>query len=121
MPTASSSPPADIDPTDSSEEASKSNQDLAKKDLITQNTLALEAQVEQRPLAKKQEELLETNGQAESEQIAVVAPQIRGQQNASVEPESTQFVKVKAVRKALLKNDDTELIRVGKVSLYYLI
>ncbi|KAF8140463.1 hypothetical protein EV363DRAFT_1501642 [Boletus edulis] len=65
--------------------------EVESKALLTQNSLALEAQVEERPLAKKQEELQDTE-----HTIA-----------------STGDVKAEHPRKALLKNDDVELRRVG--------
>ncbi|KAH9947104.1 hypothetical protein B0H21DRAFT_740322 [Amylocystis lapponica] len=69
-------------------------------ELLTRNTLALEAQVEERPLAKKQEELQEAptgSGSDAAETAHVCCP------------------KEKAPRKALLKNDDAELVRVRKI------
>ncbi|KAI9570383.1 hypothetical protein HD554DRAFT_2321490 [Boletus coccyginus] len=65
--------------------------EIVSKALLTQNSLVLEAQVEERPLAKKQEEL----------------------QDAEHTIASTSNVKAEHPRKALLKNDDVELRRVG--------
>jgi len=77
------------------------------KDLLTRNSLALEAQIEQRPLAKKQEEFEEAqaklSGPAPPETQSV---QEEGRQNLGPQ---------KAMHKALLKNDDTELERLSKV------
>ncbi|KIK94105.1 hypothetical protein PAXRUDRAFT_828314 [Paxillus rubicundulus Ve08.2h10] len=67
--------------------------ELESKALLTQNSMALEAQVEERPLAKKQEALQDaTNAVAPIEQPKTDHP-----------------------RKALLKNDDAELRRVGEL------
>ncbi|KAF9245912.1 hypothetical protein BU15DRAFT_70971 [Melanogaster broomeanus] len=63
------------------------------KALLTQNSLALEAQVEERPLAKKQEEL--------QDETDAVTP--------------TEKLKTDHPRKALLKSDDVELRRVREL------
>ncbi|TDL28166.1 hypothetical protein BD410DRAFT_870451 [Rickenella mellea] len=85
--------------------------DVAKNELITQNTLALEAQVEERPLARKQEELLESVGHPVDEMVESQPP------IAASNPESppVHLMNVKPTSKALLRNDDVELIRVGKL------
>ncbi|KAJ7103031.1 hypothetical protein B0H15DRAFT_810663 [Mycena belliarum] len=84
--------------------------ELTEKAMLTQNTIALEAQVEERPLAKKQEEL----------QVASADPPTAiGSQAASKDTkiaESTVPAPEKPPRKAaLLKNDDHELQRLGKI------
>jgi len=80
------------------------------KALLTQNSLALEAQVEERPLAKKQEEL----------QGIVIWSKSCSCNDTSTDAEhtvvSTGNIKAEHPRKALLKNDDVELRRVGTVS-----
>ena len=80
--------------------------------MLTQNSLALEAQVEERPLAKKQEEL----------QGIVIRSKSYSYNDTSTDTEhtvaSTGNVKPEQPRKALLKNDDMELRRVGTVSNY---
>ncbi|KAI0334357.1 hypothetical protein GY45DRAFT_1351503 [Cubamyces sp. BRFM 1775] len=88
--------------------------EIEKNEILSRNTQALEAQVEERPLAKKQEELQETvNGEAApSDQPATdVAPATNGS-DASAEQKPKRE---RHVRKALLKNDDTELERVKKI------
>ncbi|KAH9897828.1 hypothetical protein C8Q73DRAFT_788059 [Cubamyces lactineus] len=88
--------------------------EIEKNEILSRNTQALEAQVEERPLAKKQEELQETaNGDSTSaDQPATgVAPATNGS-----DPSAEQKPKrERHVRKALLKNDDTELERVKKI------
>ena len=76
--------------------------------MLTQNSLALEAQVEERPLAKKQEELQTVSN--ESGRTTDL--------NAPSDAPSSEKVQERdaSPRKALLKNDDTELNRVGNVS-----
>ena len=81
--------------------------------MITRNSLALEAQVEERPLAKLQEELQEAvNGELASETPASHSASSE-RENTSKPPETPGE---KHHRKALLKNDDTELQRVKGVS-----
>lgn len=86
--------------------------DAARGFILKQNTAALEAQVEDRPLARKQEELEEQNGaQPTDENGAVTAT------NGSPSPQPAA-PKDKVVRNALLTNNDTELQRVQKVCSY---
>lgn len=84
--------------------------EIESKAMLTQNSLALEAQVEERPLAKKQEELQGT---------AIWSKSCSGN-DTSTDAEhtivSTDNVKAEHPKKALLKNDDVELRRVGAVS-----
>jgi RNA polymerase II subunit A C-terminal domain phosphatase len=77
--------------------------------LVTENNAALDAQLEERPLAKKEKELQEHEEAAELEHTESPTP------SASESPEPTPQ-NHHHHRKALLKNDDTELERVGKVS-----
>lgn len=86
--------------------------ELMQKNMIDQNSLALEAQVEERPLAKKQEEL-----EASPSEQTPAAP------GAPVNPPSGPETRGggtkkrnKAPPKALLRNDDFELHRVRNVS-----
>ncbi|KAG9314177.1 hypothetical protein JVU11DRAFT_4963 [Chiua virens] len=88
-PSTSVVPPPSPDPLAQPEESECVENE--SKTLLTQNSLALEAQVEERPLAKKQEEL----------------------QDAEPSVASKDSVKTEYPRKALLKNDDVELRRVG--------
>ena len=71
--------------------------------LASRNVAALEAQLEERPLAKKEKELQE-HEEEEARKKTPTPPT-----TTSSEPEHLHH------RKALLRNDDTELIRVGKV------
>ncbi|TBU49309.1 hypothetical protein BD309DRAFT_947794 [Dichomitus squalens] len=103
-----SSPPAD-------DELSEAQKD----EMLSANTLALEAQVEERPLAKKQEALLETaNGEAEAESSGASVGGADGQNGhapAVAAAAGQQERKERPVRKALLKNDDKELDRVQQI------
>ncbi|THV06613.1 hypothetical protein K435DRAFT_815972 [Dendrothele bispora CBS 962.96] len=85
---------------------------------LTENSLALEAQVEARPLAKKQEELQSdpvTDSLTKSDEIVTenVTEQPSTETKEKEEVQST--IPTKTPRKALLKNDDTELVRVYKL------
>ncbi len=86
--------------------------ELAKDEMLTRNTLALEAQFEERPLAKEQEKLEKTAEEVvdnSEQQSSEAEPAQNG--DASSDAEKRE----KPVRKALLKNDDIELTRVRKV------
>ncbi len=88
-------------------------EEILQKEMMARNSLALEAQVEERPLAKLQEELQEVaNGQPESEGPAAESASSNSV-SALRPPESPGE---RHHRKALLKNDDTELRRVKRVS-----
>jgi len=96
------------------EEREKS--ELESKAMLTRNSIALEAQVEERPLAKKQEALLESDGTgpaASPGDQSCAHPMGHGK---AAEPPKTE----KVPRKALLKNDDVELRRVGDVCISHL-
>ena len=87
--------------------------EILQKEMIARNSLALEAQVEERPLAKLQEELQEAaNGQLESESPA---SSTSSQSENTSKPSEIQGEKHHH-RKALLKNDDVELRRIKRVS-----
>lgn len=87
--------------------------EILQKEMIARNSLALEAQVEERPLAKLQEELQEAaNGQLESESPASnISSQSEDTSKSSETPGEKHHH-----RKALLKNDDVELQRIKRVS-----
>ncbi|KAF8185043.1 hypothetical protein K438DRAFT_1837313 [Mycena galopus ATCC 62051] len=81
--------------------------ELTEKALLTQNSIALEAQVEERPLAKKQEEL---------EVASDEAPGTSKGESPTAASETQEPTPKKHQRKAaLLKNDDNELQRLGKL------
>ncbi|KAK7023823.1 RNA polymerase II subunit A C-terminal domain phosphatase [Favolaschia claudopus] len=112
-PAASSSPPStDESPVDSSlpkpaSPAEETQAELAEKALLLTQSIALEAQVEERPLAKKQEELEVASDESPST-------------NKDVPPATTGEVQAQPSKKhqrkaALLKNDDNELQRLGKL------
>lgn len=85
--------------------------------MLKQNNAALEAQLEERPLAKKQEELIEGASHA---QLQTQSAEEKTPDNANEKDESASIAESapeKVARKALLKNDDYELERVGKVCL----
>jgi RNA polymerase II subunit A-like phosphatase len=91
-------------------------EEILQKEMMARNSLALEAQVEERPLAKLQEELQEVaNGQHESEGLAAESAESASGKSVSTSttPESSGE---RHHRKALLKNDDIELRRVKRVS-----
>ncbi|KAH9913331.1 uncharacterized protein BXZ73DRAFT_92977 [Epithele typhae] len=95
--------------------------ELEKDEMISRNTLALEAQVEERPLAKKQEELQEEEEKQERQETPPADAE-NGDKPADPEPSQNGSTtptpepkKEKPVRKALLKNDDIELARVQRI------
>jgi len=77
--------------------------------LLSQSNAILDAQLEERPLAKKQEELQEHDVE-EQKQKAQVSPPV-------TPPVKDLSTAQKPPKKALLKNDDYELIRIGNVSM----
>ena len=86
--------------------------------LVLQNNAALDAQLEERPLAKAEKELQEHEEEEEAEQTLTPADNTTA--SPSPTPESDKENKDHKDdhhhhRKALLKNDDVELDRVGKV------
>lgn len=91
--------------------------ELATKAMLTQNSLALEAQLEERPLAKKQEALQVASSGLET--ATPPAQQKAEQKLAEIKlPEAEEATHPKHVaQKPLLKNDDFELERIGKVRL----
>lgn len=83
--------------------------EMESKAMLTQNSMALEAQVEERPLAKKQEALLESDGTGSTTPPGDPSPK-----HPKSDMKAAESPKVEKVqRKALLKNDDVELQRVG--------
>lgn len=84
--------------------------------MLRQNTMALELQLEERPLARRQTELLRTS---EEPAPADSNPQQAetGQKDIKVPDtlEEQRHEEQKHERKALLKNDDHELERVSRV------
>jgi RNA polymerase II subunit A-like phosphatase len=122
-PTPSASTPGPLPDDSQSNTISTSSADEAvaaeilQKEMIARNSLALEAQVEERPLAKLQEELQEAaNGQLASESPA---SSISGQGENTSKPSETPGEKHHH-RKALLKNDDVELQRIKRVGRVFL-
>ena len=86
--------------------------EIEQKEMIVRNSLALEAQVEERPLAKLQEELQEAaNGQLASE--TPTSHSTSGESEIASKP--YEVTGEKHHHKALLKNDDAELQRVKLV------
>lgn len=80
--------------------------------MVVANSLVLEAQLEERPLAKQQEALLEIGSESEKLTGASTGDD---QEKKKENTEEKLAHGEKAVRKALLKNDDVELQRVSKV------
>lgn len=109
--------PSDNDSESSAIDASLADEEVdaevLQKEMIARNSLALEAQVEERPLAKLQEELQEAaNGELESESLASnTSSQSENTSKPSENPGEKHHH-----RKALLKNDDVELRRIKRVS-----
>ncbi|KAI0049263.1 hypothetical protein FA95DRAFT_1489590 [Auriscalpium vulgare] len=87
--------------------------EIVKKDMLTRNSLALEAQVEERPLAKLQEELQEVSDKEEDAEKAVDSTS--AEEPSATPPDSKPPESPKHHRKPLLKNDDVELERVKKI------
>uniref|UniRef100_A0A0W0FMF3 protein-serine/threonine phosphatase n=1 Tax=Moniliophthora roreri TaxID=221103 RepID=A0A0W0FMF3_MONRR len=93
----------------------------SKEAMITRNSLALEAQVEERPLAKRQEALQDPSkgSQPKPNDQAVADPSSTtssGAEGNKEQVESAAEAKPEKIpRKALLKNDDTELDRINKL------
>ena len=84
--------------------------------MLTRNSMALEAQVEERPLAKKQEALLESDGTG-----STASPGDRSSVHSKNHVKAAETPKAEKIpRKALLKNDDVELQRVGSVCILHL-
>ncbi|PPQ79874.1 hypothetical protein CVT25_002930 [Psilocybe cyanescens] len=82
--------------------------------MFTQNNAALDAQLEERPLAKKEKELQEH--EIQEQQGAEQAPAEETSASAENLPTPTPSPKPeKTHKKALLKNDDYELDRIGKL------
>ncbi|KAF7970876.1 hypothetical protein HWV62_22700 [Athelia sp. TMB] len=107
--------PASATPTTATAREEERERGAAEtKQMVVANSIVLEAQLEERPLAKKQEALLDD---AEAPEPAItedaVSKEDKGKEKekASAMPATPE----KHVRKALLKNDDVELQRVRKI------
>ncbi|TFK56764.1 hypothetical protein OE88DRAFT_1670218 [Heliocybe sulcata] len=98
-------------PSSSAEE----EEELTKSALITQNSLALEAQLEDRPLARKQEELQNTEQEEVPRGESPPSERTTPEALAEEQPEDGSAKQIKPVRKALLRNDDYELQRVHQL------
>ena len=102
-------------PVSSVEETERAQ--LAANAMLKQNNLALEAQLEERPLARKQEALQESDTAAhEHTQHSMEDKPAAGVEVKQVESSLHKHEK----RKALLKNNDFELERVAKVRSYFI-
>jgi len=94
------------------------DEDLEKRTMLTRNSIALEAQVEERPLAKKQEELeeQEQNEEAQNQSGGDTSKSDGETESAEVKADVTpQPPPHRHTAKALLRNDDGELLRVKAV------
>ena len=80
--------------------------------MLTRNNAALDAQLEERPLAKKEKELQEHETQENQQAEQLATETTSNVKEPSPKPE-------KHHKKALLKNDDYELVRIGKVCVFY--
>ncbi|KAF8665249.1 hypothetical protein AX16_000271 [Volvariella volvacea WC 439] len=101
--------PTPSQPLDSSE-----TEEDALEAKVTENVLALEAQLEERPLAKMQEALEAEEANAENNEGSTV-PGAASATSPKFELSGSSPAPAKSVRKPLLKNDDYELERVGKL------
>jgi len=109
------SQPSTVGPSSADEAVAE---EILQKEMMARNSLALEAQVEERPLAKLQEELQEAaNGQLTSDSPTTDAALDQSENT----PKPPEALGEKHHRKALLKNDDTELQRVKRVSCPFLL
>ncbi|KAF5375137.1 hypothetical protein D9758_000554 [Tetrapyrgos nigripes] len=94
---------------------------LEAKAMLTENSMVLEAQVESRPLAKKQEELQDSSSANSTTAEPPAAPAASAAAESSETEEKPKdedkptTPMTKTPRKALLKNDDLELERVFKL------
>lgn len=95
------------------------DEEAEKRTMLTRNSIALEAQVEERPLAKKQEELEEQEHKEETQNQSggdASEPNSKGAESVEVETDATpQSTLHKHTAKPLLRNDDYELSRVKSV------
>jgi RNA polymerase II subunit A-like phosphatase len=83
---------------------------------LTKAAEVLDAQLEERPLSKKQEELTEQGNVAkESNGVHGGEPMKEGTTESSASAEEADAKKTKPARKALLTNDDHELVRIRAV------
>lgn len=109
----------EVEPTPEEVERSEAE----KKAMLSKNSETLNAQVKERPLAKMQEELKQSTTEESSPEAA---PTTSKQEDESQEekkegseadaPKKPAKIQ-KTPRKALLKNDDTELTRIDQVRL----
>lgn len=98
--------------------AEPDDEELEKRTMLTRNSIALEAQVEERPLAKKQEELDEQEQKEEAQNQISDAPNLDGKGSEAAEVKTDvarQSTPHKHPAKPLLRNDDYELLRVKAV------
>jgi len=95
------------------------DEDVEKRTMLTRNSIALEAQVEERPLAKKQEELEEQEQKEETQNQSggdASKPDGKGAESVEVKADATPQSNLhKHTAKPLLRNDDYELSRVKSV------
>jgi RNA polymerase II subunit A-like phosphatase len=83
---------------------------------LTKAAEVLDAQLEERPLSKKQDELTEQGNVAkESNGVHGSEPVTEGTTESPASAEKTDVKKTKPARKALLTNDDHELVRIRAV------
>lgn len=90
--------------------------ELEKKIMLSTNNAALDEQFEQRPLAKKQEELQGTVV-SETSSTSSQASDSKNKLENETPTEESPTPQTEKPMQALLKNDDVELNRIGKVKL----
>ncbi|KIP11789.1 hypothetical protein PHLGIDRAFT_27787 [Phlebiopsis gigantea 11061_1 CR5-6] len=98
--------------------------EIAQNEILSRNADELDAQLEERPLAKKQEELQEAEEAEEAEEAANASNSSEasaddGQADTTVNgvesPRTPSPTREKHKRKALLKNSDRELVRIQRI------
>ncbi|KDR85564.1 hypothetical protein GALMADRAFT_234505 [Galerina marginata CBS 339.88] len=87
--------------------------------MLTQNNAALDAQLEERPLAKKEKELqaheVEILEHQHAEEVAAAAVEVASPAATATNVKEPSPKPEKVHKKALLKNDDYELDRIGRL------
>lgn len=94
--------------------------ELEKKIMLSTNNAALDEQFEQRPLAKKQEELQDAVINENNSNSSQGSDSKNKVDNETHTEDSSTSSQIEKPKQALLKNDDVELCRIGKVDFFSL-
>lgn len=116
----SAQPPTSLDSPEPLVPDELEKAELEKKILLSTNNAALDEQFQQRPLAKKQEELQVVAEQGGDSRRSSQEPSSGDQPQEGEIPGETlvdSSTHPEKSKQALLKNDDRELDRIGKVGL----